>query len=80
MDMEDMEERILEAMEHTGLDLGEEDTKMDWREMLTNHRPSGSISSQPRFPRIVIGRITQPMRMKILDLVEREGVRNLAIL
>ena len=40
-----------EEMEHTGLDLGEEDTKMDLREMLTNqqeqlHRPSGSISSQ----------------------------------
>ena len=46
-----MEERILEAMEHTGLDLGEEEIRIDWREMLTNqqeehHGPSGSISSQ----------------------------------
>ena len=29
MDAEEIEERILEAMDHTGLDLDEEETRMD---------------------------------------------------
>ena len=36
--------------------------------------------NQPRFLWIVIGGITMTLRMKILDMIDKEEVRNLAIL